>query len=218
MARKTILTLVLAGATLAAVPVLAQTAPPAPDCAADPAACQAIVDRVGPGAARDNEDRRMGDRDGKREGRRGHDERGRHGDREGPRGGDDQRGPWQAGMMQRFDGNGDGMVSADEASAGITGLMTQFDTNADQALTVEEFTALHAELMKPMAARAFGMLDTNADGRIDATEAQAVAQRMGRKAPPPPPAPPAAAAPAPAEGGAPAAPAPTPTPAPAPGN
>lgn len=182
MARKTILTLALAAATtLTAAPLLAQTAPAAPDCAADPAACQALVDRMGERMSpRADDDRRE-----ERRGGRGDDDdrRGKRGDRDGHRWGG--HGGWGAGAMQRFDGNGDGTVSPEEVSTGVNALVTQFDADADQALTLEEFTALHAELTKPLAARSFAHLDANADGRIDAAETQAAVQRMtgGRGAP-----------------------------------
>lgn len=180
MARKTILTLALAGVTaLTAVPVLAQNRPAVPDCTADPAACQAMVDRMAQGMERMGRASGAEDRGWRRD-RGDDDRRGKH-ERRGDRGhGDRGKSAWQSGMLQRFDADGDGTVSAEEVSAGIAALLAQHDADGDQALTIEEFSALHAEMMKPMAARAFGMLDTNADGRVDAAEADAVAKRMAR--------------------------------------
>lgn len=84
------------------------------------------------------------------------------------------------GMFEKFDGDGDGVVSPDEMREGFAARMREFDSDGDGTLTLEEFEAFHAAMIRNMVVDHFQALDEDGDGRITAEEMDAPAKRMER--------------------------------------
>ena len=86
--------------------------------------------------------------------------------------------------LKKADTNGDGMISREEAKAGLPQLYKHFDevdTNHDGQVTAEELQAFHQKMQaarQQKAAERFKKLDTDGDGRISRAEAQAGAPRL----------------------------------------
>ena len=86
--------------------------------------------------------------------------------------------------LKKADANGDGMISRDEAQAGLPQLYKHFDevdANHDGQVTAEELQAFHQKMQaarRQKAADRFKNVDTDGDGRISRAEAQAGAPRL----------------------------------------
>ena len=91
-----------------------------------------------------------------------------------------------AARIKKADTNGDGMISRDEAKAGLPMLYKRFDevdANHDGQVTSEELKAFHEKMQagrQQKAADRFKKIDTDGDGRISRAEAQAGAPRLAK--------------------------------------
>ncbi len=80
------------------------------------------------------------------------------------------------GMMnlEKVDTNGDGNITAEEATAARAAMFAEIDANGDGNVTPEEMTAHHeakrAERRAKMQSKMFSNADTNGDGVISADE------------------------------------------------
>jgi Ca2+-binding EF-hand superfamily protein len=121
--------------------------------------------------------------------------------------GGEGRGPMMLEMFDAIDTNTDGKITQDELAAHRAAEFAAADTNSDGALSAEE---LQAHMMAQMAARRsarmienmdddgngtlsaeemgegpmaehFARIDTDNDGAISKEEAEAVAERMGKR-------------------------------------
>jgi Ca2+-binding EF-hand superfamily protein len=87
--------------------------------------------------------------------------------------------------MQMMDTNKDGMISAEEHSAGARQMFQKMDGNADGNVTAAEMDAMHAQ-MKPgdtsgpkmSSAEKIKTIDANNDGAITAAEHEAGSRAM----------------------------------------
>ncbi|WP_240790297.1 EF-hand domain-containing protein [Rhodobacter sp. SY28-1] len=125
----------------------------------------------------------------------------------GGMGGHDGRGPMMLEMFDTIDADKDGKITQDELAAHRAAEFAAADTNGDGALSAEELQAkMLAEMLArrsaqmienmdddgngslsveemgegPMAEH-FARIDTDNDGAISKEEAQAVAERMGKR-------------------------------------
>lgn len=82
------------------------------------------------------------------------------------------------GKMATIDANGDGKISREESAhfPRLAKHFDQIDTNKDGSLSKEELMAMR----KRASAAKFGMLDSDGDGRISRTEADAKAPRLSK--------------------------------------
>uniref|UniRef100_Q07HV4 Calcium-binding EF-hand-containing protein n=1 Tax=Rhodopseudomonas palustris (strain BisA53) TaxID=316055 RepID=Q07HV4_RHOP5 len=83
-------------------------------------------------------------------------------------------------MIKSLDGNGDGVVSPEEAKAGTAALLKKHDADGNGTLSKKEFGDLVAEMSRGFAERPFTMLDADNDGQVSAVEINAPAQMMAR--------------------------------------
>lgn len=83
-------------------------------------------------------------------------------------------------VLQSFDADKDGKVTAAEAEAGVTALLTAHDADKSGTLSEAEFGALFAQVTKSMAARPFAMLDDDGDKAISAEEMTFPVKMMAR--------------------------------------
>ena len=156
-----VLTASVAGASIAA-PVFAQSSE---------GAAENVKQVAFRGHDRDGERRGYGEHRGPRGGK--YAERGGprgHGGHKGPRAG----GPGGPGMaeflIERFDVNEDGTITAEEIASVNAERVGNYDANGDNALTLEEFTALWTDTNKERIVREFQRLDPNGDATITLEE------------------------------------------------
>ena len=83
-------------------------------------------------------------------------------------------------MMQMFDTNGDGTVTADEMRTELQAKLTEYDTDNNGALSIAEFETLHSAMMREMMVDRFQELDADGDGSVTAEEMTAPADKMAR--------------------------------------
>lgn len=83
-------------------------------------------------------------------------------------------------VMQQFDANGDGTVTPDELSAGLTKALKTYDTNGDGTLSLDEFAKFYATVTRSATVRHFQFLDADGDGKVTAAEITAPAKWLGR--------------------------------------
>lgn len=83
-------------------------------------------------------------------------------------------------VLQSFDADADGKVTAAEAEAGVTALLTAHDADKNGSLSEAEFDALFSEVTRSMAARPFAMLDDDGDKAISAEEMAFPVRMMAR--------------------------------------
>jgi Ca2+-binding EF-hand superfamily protein len=87
------------------------------------------------------------------------------------------RGPGGAHMLERLkaaDTNADGMISRDEAKAGLPRIFANFDAidaNKDGFITFDELKAYHQQHRAARAAEHWKLMDANGDGKISREEA-----------------------------------------------
>lgn len=157
MTSKTILATLLATISLAGTPVLAQTeTAPAESQATDSAEATPSDSATEKG---DTKHEHKGDRRAKRS--KHHSAKRMH---------------MAPPFLAQFDTDEDGKISADEAKQGVNALIN--DYGSDDALDPEQFQTMLNDLSKPMTERFFKRLDTNGDGKIDTSEAEAFAERF----------------------------------------
>mgnify|MGYP003958611945 FL=1 len=81
-------------------------------------------------------------------------------------------------MMERFDADGDGKVTAEEVASVRTKAMNDYDADKDGALTLNEFKGLWDEHMQGRQVRGFQHFDADGDGKITVDELKAPTERM----------------------------------------
>jgi len=95
----------------------------------------------------------------------------------GERGGHHGRGH-AAGMFERIDANGDGVVTRAEFDAHLAARQAGLDANGDGFVSFEEAQTFRAAQQEERARERFARMDTNGDGRISVEEASARQARM----------------------------------------
>lgn len=124
------------------------------------------------------------DRDGERGGYGEHrgPRGGKHAERGGPRGHGGPKGPRAGGpggpggpgmaefLIERFDVDEDGTITAAEIEAVNAERVGNYDTDGDNALTLEEFTALWTDTNKERIVREFQQLDPDGDASVTLEE------------------------------------------------
>jgi len=83
-------------------------------------------------------------------------------------------------MMSRFDADGDGNVTSEEAHGKLQAMHTSFDTNGDGTLSIDEFEMLHSSMIRDAMVDRFQHLDADGDGKVTAGEMTAPADKMER--------------------------------------
>jgi hypothetical protein len=83
-------------------------------------------------------------------------------------------------MMSKFDADGDGAVSPEEAHGQLQAMHSSFDANGDGTLSIEEFEMLHSSMIRDAMVDRFQHLDADGDGKVTAGEMTAPADRMER--------------------------------------
>ena len=81
-------------------------------------------------------------------------------------------------IIQRFDADGNGAVTAAEIATGRAEMLARYDADDDGTLSLAEFEALHAELARGRMVRGFQFIDTDGDGAVTEAEMTALADRM----------------------------------------
>jgi Ca2+-binding EF-hand superfamily protein len=89
------------------------------------------------------------------------------------------------GKMQKMDADGDGMITAEEHSAGARQMFQKMDSDADGRVTTTEMDAMHAQMKpgdagKPQMSSAdkIKTIDTDSDGVVTAAEHEGAAREM----------------------------------------
>ena len=82
--------------------------------------------------------------------------------------------------MERFDADGDGNVTPEEARAGLQALLKEYDANGDQTLSLSEFEKLHSAMIRKTMVDRFQFLDDDGDGAVTMDEIVKPAEMMGR--------------------------------------
>lgn len=87
------------------------------------------------------------------------------------------------GMMRAFDGDRDGVVSADEMRTGLADQLQEYDEDDDGTLSIAEFEKLHNAMFRAQMVDRFQALDEDGDGQVTGDEMTAPArwiERMGQ--------------------------------------
>ena len=84
-------------------------------------------------------------------------------------------------MMGKFDTDGDGAVSPEEARGQLQAMHSSFDANGDGTLSIEEFELLHSAMIRDSMVDRFQHLDADGDGKVTAGEMTAPADRIERR-------------------------------------
>ncbi len=82
------------------------------------------------------------------------------------------------GWLQKFDLDGDGRITREEALQARARELEMYDANGDGRLTVKEFERAWLDYTRPMMVRRFQMHDTDADGQVTGEEYGAVVDRL----------------------------------------
>ncbi|TAH64755.1 MAG: calcium-binding protein [Rhodopseudomonas palustris] len=83
-------------------------------------------------------------------------------------------------MIKALDANGDGIVTPEEAKAGVAALLKKHDADGNGSLSKKEFGDLVADMARGIVERPFTMLDADNDGQVSLAEINAPAQMMAR--------------------------------------
>ncbi len=89
-------------------------------------------------------------------------------------------GPMGGSMMQTFDSDGDGTVTAEEMHARLQAQLAEYDSDGDGALSIAEFETLHSAMIREMMVDRFQHLDADGDGSVTSEEMAAPADMMER--------------------------------------
>lgn len=82
--------------------------------------------------------------------------------------------------LERFDADGDGTVTPEEAHAGLQALIAEYDADGDEALSLAEFETLHSALIRESMVDRFQFLDDDGDGAVSVAEIVKPADMMER--------------------------------------
>ncbi|SEP21196.1 EF hand [Salinihabitans flavidus] len=82
--------------------------------------------------------------------------------------------------MERFDADGDGTVTSQEAHEGLQALLAEYDADGDEALSLAEFETLHSALIRETMVDRFQFLDDDGDGAVTVKEIVKPADVMER--------------------------------------
>jgi Ca2+-binding EF-hand superfamily protein len=83
-------------------------------------------------------------------------------------------------MMEIFDEDSDGIVSADEMRAGLADQLVEYDEDGDGNLSIAEFETLHNAMFRARMVDRFQVLDEDGDGQVTGDEMAAPARRIER--------------------------------------
>lgn len=83
-------------------------------------------------------------------------------------------------MMSKFDADGDGKITSEEAHGQLQAMHGSFDANGDGTLSIDEFEMLHSSMIRDAMVDRFQHLDADGDGKVTAGEMTAPADRMER--------------------------------------
>jgi hypothetical protein len=83
-------------------------------------------------------------------------------------------------MMQMFETDDDGTVTADEMRTELQAKLTEYDADSNGALSIAEFETLHSAMMREMMVDRFQELDADGDGSVTGEEMTAPADKMAR--------------------------------------
>ncbi|MBD3677296.1 MAG: calcium-binding protein [Rhodobacteraceae bacterium] len=72
--------------------------------------------------------------------------------------------------MERFDTDGDGTVTSQEAHEGLQALLAEYDADGDETLSLAEFETLHSALIRETMVDRFQFLDDDGDGTVSVSE------------------------------------------------
>ena len=84
-------------------------------------------------------------------------------------------------MMERFDGDGDGVLTQAEIDASHGAMLKTFDANKDGVLELGEFRELWLDHMRTRMVDHFQTLDEDGDGKVTDKELNAPMARMMRR-------------------------------------
>lgn len=84
-------------------------------------------------------------------------------------------------LLRAVDTDRDGRISQAEVDAAVQARFAQFDADKNGRLSLDEFTALWADLTRPVAVRAFQFLDPNGDAGITEAEADEQLGMLARR-------------------------------------
>lgn len=82
--------------------------------------------------------------------------------------------------MERFDTDGDGTVTSQEAHEGLQALLAEYDADGDEALSLTEFETLHSALIRETIVDRFQFFDDDGDGTVSVAEIVKPADMMER--------------------------------------
>ncbi|WP_239995078.1 EF-hand domain-containing protein [Rhodosalinus sediminis] len=82
--------------------------------------------------------------------------------------------------LERFDADGDGVVTSQEAHEGLQALLAEYDADGDEALSLAEFETLHSALIRETMVDRFQFLDDDGDGAVSVAEIVKPADMMER--------------------------------------
>lgn len=89
-------------------------------------------------------------------------------------------GPTSGMGIERFDTDGDGRVTSQEAHEGLQALLAEYDADGDEALSLAEFETLHSALIRETMVDRFQFLDDDGDGEVSVAEIVKPADMMER--------------------------------------
>lgn len=81
-------------------------------------------------------------------------------------------------MMERFDTDSDGKITAEEMAATRTKAMANYDADKDGGLSIDEFQSLWLEHMRSRMVRHFQQMDSDGDAKITQAEMTKLMDRM----------------------------------------
>lgn len=95
--------------------------------------------------------------------------------------GGDHHGGWAMGFFERYDANGDGILTQVEINEVRQSRLVEFDQNGDGSLTLEEYQALWLDAMRERMVDRFQAHDDDGDGLVTAEEFGQPFDRMVRR-------------------------------------